>query len=76
MVVVLITLSDLYVCVLILGCVIFTMMDVVGVMHLLGLTIDTFSIASIIIGIGLSIDYSVHIAHAFIISEVCLKIMC
>ena len=41
---------------------------------MLGLTIDPFSLASIIIGIGLSVDYSVHIAHAFIISEVRLKL--
>ena len=68
-------LADLYICLLILGCVLFTMIDVVGVIYMLGLTIDPFSLASIIIGIGLSVDYSVHIAHAFMISEVCLKIL-
>ena len=67
--------ADLYICLLILGCVLFTMIDVVGVIHLLGLTIDPFSLASIIIGIGLSVDYSVHIAHAFIISEVSFKVL-
>ena len=73
MIVVFVTLADLYVCLLILSCVLFTMIDVVGVIYMLGLTIDPFSLASIIIGIGLSVDYSVHIAHAFIISEVRLK---
>ena len=70
MVVVFITLADLRICLLILGCVLFTMIDVVGVIYMVGLTIDPFSLASIIIGIGLSVDYSVHIAHAFIIGEV------
>ena len=67
--VVLVTLADIYVCLLILCCVLFTMIDVVGAMYYCGIIIDPFSLASIIIGIGLSVDYSVHIAHAFIVSE-------
>ena len=64
-----ITLADICICFIILGCVLFTMVDVVGITYFLGMTIDPFSLIAIIIGIGLSVDYSAHIAHAFIISR-------
>ena len=37
----------------------------VGLIHFWGLTIDTVSCTNIIISIGLCVDYSAHIAHAF-----------
>ncbi|TRY67571.1 hypothetical protein TCAL_07821 [Tigriopus californicus] len=43
--------------------------DMVGVLHFWGLTIDTISCINIVLAIGLCVDYSAHIAHAFIVEE-------
>jgi len=50
----------------VLGCVIVTLINVGGFIHFWGLTIDTVSCTNIIISIGLCVDYSVHVAHAFL----------
>jgi len=49
----------------VLGCVVLTLVNVGGFIHFWGLTIDTVSCTNIIISIGLCVDYSAHIAHAF-----------
>ena len=64
-----VTLADICICFIILGCVLFTMVDVVGVTYFWGMTIDPFSLISTIVGIGLSVDYAAHIAHTFLISK-------
>ena len=40
--------------------------DLCGYMHFWGLTIDVVSAVNVIIAIGLCVDYSVHICHAFL----------
>ena len=65
-IIVFITLSDLSSCFLIVGCVVFTIVDVVGITYLLGMTIDPMYLHSTVIGIGLSVDYAAHVAHSFI----------
>ena len=65
MIVVSITLADIFICLSILGCVIFTLVDVLGIVYIWGMALEPVSLMSIIIGIGLSIDYSVHIAHSY-----------
>merc|ERR1712241_1491920 len=50
----------------VLGCVILTLINVGGFIHFWGLTIDTVSCTNIVISIGLCVDYSVHVAHAFL----------
>ena len=69
LVIIFITLADSRACLFIMMCVIFTMVDVVGLCYTLDMTIDPFSTICYIIGVGLSVDYGAHIAHAFIISE-------
>ena len=39
--------------------------DVAGMMHLWGLTVDTVTSIMLIIAIGLAVDYSAHIGHCF-----------
>jgi Niemann-Pick C1 protein len=68
-VVVFVTLADVRICFLVLSCVLFTMIDVTGVTYIWGMTLDPFVFLSIIVGIGLSVDYSAHISHSFIISK-------
>ena len=55
--------------VLVLGCVVLTLVNVGGFIHFWGLTIDTVSCTNIIISIGLCVDYSAHIAHAFLANQ-------
>jgi len=53
----------------VLGCVVLTLVNVGGFIHFWGLTIDTVSCTNVIISIGLCVDYSAHIAHAFMSTE-------
>ena len=67
--IVFITLADVCTCLLILSCVLFTMVDVLGLIYLLGMTLDPLTLICNIVGVGLSVDYGAHIAHAYIISK-------
>jgi len=40
--------------------------DLLGLMHFWGLTIDSVSVINLVLAIGLALDYSVHMAHAFL----------
>jgi len=51
---------------IVLFCVAITLVDLCGYMHFWGLTIDVVSAVNVIIAIGLCVDYSVHICHAFL----------
>merc|ERR1719317_1481133 len=53
---------------MVLVCVVLTLVDLVGFLHFWGITIDTLSCVNIVLAVGLCIDYSAHIAHAFIVS--------
>ena len=58
-------LFNIWASLLVLGCVVLTLVNVGGFIHFWGLTIDTVSCTNIIISIGLCVDYSAHVAHAF-----------
>merc|ERR1712130_329470 len=62
-------LGNLFVVFLVLIMVIITLVDIVGFIHFWGITIDILSAVNIVLAIGLCVDYAVHIAHAFLISE-------
>ena len=66
LIIVFITLFDLRSCFLIGACVVFTIVDVVGITYLLGMTIDPMYLNNTIISFGLSVDYAAHVAHSFI----------
>ena len=53
----------------VLSCVLLTLVDITGMIHFWGLTIDTISCVNIVLGVGLCVDYSAHIAHAFLVSK-------
>ena len=63
------TLQNIRCCLFILACVVFTLLDIVGAMHLSGMILEPVNVCSLIISIGLSVDYGAHIAHAFMISK-------
>ena len=52
--------------ILVLICVVFTLVDVMGFMYFWGLTLDTTTSMLLIVCIGLSVDYAAHIAHGFL----------
>ena len=50
-------------------CVISAVVEVVGFMHFWDLTIDSVVVIFVVISLGLSVDYSAHIAHGFLFSH-------
>ncbi|XP_037081976.1 NPC intracellular cholesterol transporter 1-like [Pollicipes pollicipes] len=65
-VMVLFLIADLIVCLLVLACVVFTLVDVGGLMFFWGLTIDTVSCIDVVLAIGLCVDYAAHVGHTFL----------
>lgn len=61
----LILIGNFKACVLVLISVLMTLVNVSGFMHFWGLTIDVVSCVNLVIAVGLCVDYSAHIAHAF-----------
>jgi predicted RND superfamily exporter protein len=55
---------SIFVCVSVL----LTLVEVGGLMHVSGLTINSVSATFLILAVGLSVDYSAHIAHTFMVS--------
>ena len=68
-VITLVLLSNFTASFLVLICVVFTLIDVVGILHLWGITVDVPSCSCIVMSVGLCVDYSAHIAHAFLVSS-------
>jgi len=68
-VITLILLANIQICLMVLLCVTLTLVDMVGILHFWGITVDTLSCINIVLAIGLCVDYSAHIAHAFIVSK-------
>jgi predicted RND superfamily exporter protein len=65
----LVLLADLRICLMVLLSVVLTLVDIVGFLHFWGITIDIISCVNIVLAIGLCVDYSVHIGHAFIVAQ-------
>nr|XP_039273601.1 patched domain-containing protein 3-like [Styela clava] len=47
-------------------CVVFTIIDVAGSMYFTGLTIETSTIITLLLSVGLAVDYAAHVAHKFL----------
>ena len=67
-VITLILLANIKICLMVLGIVVITLIDIVGFLHFWNITIDIISCINIVIAIGLCVDYSVHIAHAYMVA--------
>merc|ERR1719461_799825 len=68
-VVTLILLANLPICLMVLLSVVLTLVDIVGFLHFWGITIDIISCVNIVLAVGLCVDYSVHVGHAFLIAD-------
>lgn len=47
-------------------CVASSIVELIGIMHFLGLGIDSVVVIFLVISLGLAVDYSVHVAHGFL----------
>eukprot|EP00092_Neocalanus_flemingeri_P026887 GFUD01029143.1.p1 GENE.GFUD01029143.1~~GFUD01029143.1.p1 ORF type:complete len:1040 (-),score=194.28 GFUD01029143.1:157-3276(-) len=65
----LLLLANMSICLMVLAMVIFTLVDIVGCLHFWGITVDMASYINIILAVGLCVDYTVHIGHAFLLSK-------
>ncbi len=45
----------------------FCIVEILGFMHALGIAIDSVSVINIVLAVGLSIDYSAHVGHCFMV---------
>jgi len=54
---------------LVLLCVLMVDVDILGLMWLWDLTIDSVTIINLVLAIGLTVDYSAHVAHAFLMAQ-------
>jgi len=68
-VIVLILLANLRICLMVLLTVVLTLVDIIGFLHFWNITIDIISCVNIVLAIGLCVDYSVHIGHAFLVAS-------
>ncbi|XP_063713445.1 NPC intracellular cholesterol transporter 1-like [Symsagittifera roscoffensis] len=53
---------------LVLACVMFTLVDVIGFLHFWGNTINVVTTIMVILAVGLAVDYAAHIGHTFMVS--------
>merc|ERR1719370_423997 len=67
--VVLLLLANFRICILVILAIILTLTDIIGFLHFWGITIDIISCINIVLAIGLCVDYSVHICHAFLVAK-------
>jgi Niemann-Pick C1 protein len=65
----LILLANFPICLLVLNNVAITLADIVGFLYFWGITIDIVSCINIVLAIGLCVDYSVHIGHAYLVAK-------
>ena len=68
-VITLVLLANFSICLLVLNNVVITLVNIVGFLHFWGITIDIVSCINIVLAIGLCVDYSVHIGHAYLVSK-------
>jgi Niemann-Pick C1 protein len=68
-VITLIMLVNIKLCLLVLLTVLLTLVDIFGILYFIGVKIDTVSSVSMIIVVGLCVDYASHIAHSFSVAE-------
>ena len=65
----LLLLCNIQICIMVILIVVCTLTDIIGFLHFWGMTIDIISCINIVLAVGLCVDYSVHIGHAFLISK-------
>ena len=62
-------LGNLALCVLVLTMVAMSLVNIVGFLHIWGITIDIVSCITVVLSIGLCVDYAAHIGHAYLVAR-------
>ena len=62
-------LCNLHICLMVVFMVTLSLVDIVGFLHFWNITIDVISCINIVLAVGLCVDYSVHIGHAYLVSK-------
>ena len=62
-------LCNLHICLMVVFMVTLSLTDIVGFLHFWNITIDVISCINIVLAVGLCVDYSVHIGHAYLVSK-------
>ena len=62
-------LGNLPLCMLVLSTVAMSLVNIVGFLHFWGIYIDIVSCITIVLSIGLCVDYAAHIGHAYLVSD-------
>jgi len=63
----LLLIANVKTCLMVLLCVIFTLLDVLGGMYFWDLTIDTVSCVDLVLAIGLCVDYAAHLGITILV---------
>ncbi|KXJ16057.1 patched domain-containing protein 3 [Exaiptasia diaphana] len=64
----LVVIANLWTSLMVLTCIVLTLVNVGGLMHFWGLTIDTVTTILLVLAVGLAVDYASHIAHSFMVT--------
>ena len=65
----LLLLCNIHVCVYVVLMVTMSLINIIGFLHFWNVAIDTISCIGIVLSVGLCVDYSVHIGHAYLIAS-------
>ena len=62
-------LCNVQICLMVVLMVTISLVDIIGFLHFWNITIDIISCINIVLSVGLCVDYSVHIGHAFLVAK-------
>ena len=62
-------LCNLQMCLMVVFMVTLSLIDIIGFLHFWNITIDVISCINLVLTVGLCVDYSVHIGHAYLVSK-------
>ena len=62
-------LCNVQICLMVVLMVTISLADIIGFLHFWDITIDIISCINIVLSVGLCVDYSVHIGHAFLVAR-------
>lgn len=61
--------GSLHASAMVIICIVMVDIDILGLMYMWGLTIDSVTIINLVLAVGLAVDYSAHVAHAFVVAK-------
>jgi len=68
-IVTLLTLGNITLSLIIVAIVSFIQVDLIGLMYLWGINVNALSVVNLVMAIGISVEFCVHIAHSFLLAN-------